>query len=106
MLWCRDDDDDSGQSGTWALHRRTLARTQRFSPPKTDNRRPSGLAARESPDTRILFMSGYTDAAIASEGVFEPNIAFLQKPFGLSVLTRKVREVLDGPPWRAGVPVG
>jgi FixJ family two-component response regulator len=58
------------------------------------------------PDTRVLFMSGYTDSAIASEGVLEPNIAFLQKPFGLSVLTHKVREVLDGPPWRAGVPVG
>jgi len=74
--------------------------------PRMGGRELSQRIATESPETRILFMSGYTDAAIASEGVLEPNIAFLQKPFGLSVLMRKVRDVLDGPPWRAGVPVG
>jgi len=74
--------------------------------PRMGGRELSQRLVADSPDTRVLFMSGYTDAAIAEEGVFEPNIAFLQKPFGLSALARKVREVLDGPPWRAGVPVG
>jgi hypothetical protein len=32
---------------------------------------------------------------IAQHGVLEPGIAFLQKPFGPTILARKVREVLD-----------
>lgn len=44
------------------------------------------------PDTKVLFMSGYT-----SEGMLEPGAALLQKPFTLDVLARAVREVLDAP---------
>ena len=47
------------------------------------------------PDSRVLFMSGYTDDAIARHGVLEPGIAFLQKPFTPFSLAQKVREVLD-----------
>src|ERR1019366_3646341 len=47
------------------------------------------------PDPRVLFMSGYTDDAIARHGVLEPGIAFLQKPFTPFSLAQKVREVLD-----------
>jgi PAS domain S-box-containing protein len=47
------------------------------------------------PDSRVLFMSGYTDDAIATHGVLEPGIAFLQKPFTPFGLAQKVREVLD-----------
>ena len=46
------------------------------------------------PQTKILFLSGYTEDAIVHQGVFEPGTAFLQKPFTLQVLSRKVREVL------------
>jgi signal transduction histidine kinase len=53
------------------------------------------------PDSRVLFMSGYTDDAIARHGVLEPGIAFLQKPFTPFSLAQKVREVLDAAP-RAG----
>ncbi len=48
-----------------------------------------------SPNSRVLFMSGYTDDAIARHGVLEPGIAFLQKPFTPFSLAQKVREVLD-----------
>lgn len=44
---------------------------------------------------KVLFMSGYTDDAIAPQGVLEPGIAFLQKPFTPDALAEKVREVLD-----------
>jgi two-component system cell cycle sensor histidine kinase/response regulator CckA len=50
------------------------------------------------PDSRVLFMSGYTDDAIARHGVLEPGIAFLQKPFTPFSLAQKVREVLDAAP--------
>jgi hypothetical protein len=49
------------------------------------------------PRLRVLFMSGYTDAAVLYQGLLEPGTAFLQKPFGPEALLRKVREVLDQP---------
>jgi hypothetical protein len=39
-------------------------------------------------------MSGYPDNAIVHHGVLEAGTAFLQKPFTLSALENKVREVL------------
>jgi two-component system cell cycle sensor histidine kinase/response regulator CckA len=56
------------------------------------------------PRTRVLYMSGYTDDAIANHGVLNMGIAFIQKPFRPDALIRRVREVLDGtdPPREAG----
>jgi len=48
------------------------------------------------PQIKVLYLSGYTEDAILHEGVFEPGTAFLQKPFTLHGLARKVREVLRG----------
>jgi|SRR5579872_1724919 len=47
------------------------------------------------PKTKVLFMSGYTDSAIVHQGVLDPGIAFLAKPFTPSTLAGKVRQVLD-----------
>jgi CheY-like chemotaxis protein len=47
------------------------------------------------PNTKVLFMSGYTDDAIVRHGVLRPGTAYLQKPFSPDTLARKVREVLD-----------
>ena len=33
------------------------------------------------PDIKVMFMSGYTDSAIVHQGVLDPEIAFLAKPF-------------------------
>ena len=46
------------------------------------------------PETRQLYMSGYTDDAIVRYGILQGNTPFLQKPFGPSDLLKKVREVL------------
>jgi len=45
--------------------------------------------------TRVLFMSGYTDDAIARHGVLEEGTHLLSKPFTGATLLRKVRQVLD-----------
>jgi CheY-like chemotaxis protein len=47
------------------------------------------------PDVRVLFMSGYTDVALAHRGVLDPDDAFIRKPFSNKALAAKIREVLD-----------
>jgi PAS domain S-box-containing protein len=47
------------------------------------------------PDARILFMSGYTDDALAPLGVAPADVAFLNKPFTPNELAERVREVLE-----------
>ncbi len=47
------------------------------------------------PDTRILFISGYTDGIMIHQASLKPGTPFLQKPFSPMELARKVREVLD-----------
>jgi two-component system, cell cycle sensor histidine kinase and response regulator CckA len=47
------------------------------------------------PDTKVLFMSGYTDNAVLAHKVLKPGLSFLQKPFSLDLLAKRVREELD-----------
>ena len=44
---------------------------------------------------KVLLMSGYTDHVIVRDGLNDPNMRFLQKPFTPEMLARKVRDVLD-----------
>jgi PAS domain S-box-containing protein len=49
----------------------------------------------ERPEMKVLFMSGYTDAAVTQHGVLESDEPYLQKPITPDKLTSKVRQVLD-----------
>ena len=49
-------------------------------------------------ETRVLYMSGYTDGAIGQHGVLDADTELLQKPFTFDDLAQKVRKVLDAPP--------
>jgi signal transduction histidine kinase/CheY-like chemotaxis protein len=52
-------------------------------------------AVRSShPDIKVLFMSGYTDTAVALQSTLAPGTPFVQKPFTTGTLLRKVREAL------------
>ncbi len=48
-----------------------------------------------NPNLKVLFMSGYTEDAIAHHGILEKGIDFIPKPFRPKELARKVRQVLD-----------
>jgi PAS domain S-box-containing protein len=62
--------------------------------PGMSGRELSARLCATCPHTKVLYLSGYTEDAIAHEGVLESGTAFLQKPFTLQMLSRKVREVL------------
>jgi two-component system cell cycle sensor histidine kinase/response regulator CckA len=47
------------------------------------------------PETKVLYMSGYTDNAIVHHGMLKRGTNYLQKPFTLDGLIKKVREVLN-----------
>jgi len=63
--------------------------------PKMSGRALATRVSSVRADMKILFMSGYTDDALGQHGVLGRDVAFLQKPFHLTVMARKVREVLD-----------
>ncbi len=62
--------------------------------PGMSGRELSAKLCASYPQTKVLYLSGYTEDAIVHEGVVDPDTAFLQKPFTLQMLARKVREVL------------
>jgi len=46
------------------------------------------------PDIKVLYMSGYTDEALAPHGILEPGILIIKKPFDINSLAKKVMETL------------
>jgi two-component system cell cycle sensor histidine kinase/response regulator CckA len=50
------------------------------------------------PETRVVFMSGYTDQALRGDGTLDPTVLFLQKPFTMDALLKTVRRALDTSP--------
>jgi len=48
------------------------------------------------PGIKVLFMSGYTSNVIGHHGVLDKGVHFVQKPFGLKGLARKVRDAIKG----------
>lgn len=50
------------------------------------------------PTTKVLYMSGYSDDAIAQSGIRVIEMVFLEKPFTRDNLLRKVRRILDEAP--------
>lgn len=47
------------------------------------------------PELKVLFISGYSGEILAKRGLLDEETHFLQKPFRILDLARKVREVLD-----------
>jgi PAS domain S-box-containing protein len=64
--------------------------------PGMNGRELARVLAPERPQMRVLYMSGYADAAMNQHGILPPGTAFVSKPFTPDALARKVREVLDG----------
>jgi PAS domain S-box-containing protein len=51
---------------------------------------------QKRPQTKIVYMTGYTDDMVVQHRVLEPGVKVLPKPFTRVELARKVRSTLDG----------
>jgi two-component system cell cycle sensor histidine kinase/response regulator CckA len=56
------------------------------------------------PDLRVLFMSGYSERAFITNGSIPPGTGYLEKPFKVETLMRRLREVLDADKRERGQP--
>lgn len=65
--------------------------------PKMDGKNLARLIQEKLPSIRILYMSGYTSDVIALRGIDKMHMNFIQKPFSIQGLAKRVREVLDKP---------
>lgn len=63
--------------------------------PKMSGKKLSERLLERYPESKVLYISGYTDNTIVHHGVLDEGVSFLQKPFSPQSLAQKVREVLD-----------
>ena len=52
---------------------------------------------RSRPEMKVIYISGYANAALAPDGILEPGTVLVNKPFTMKILSAKLREVLGNP---------
>jgi len=62
--------------------------------PRMSGRELSEMLQVLRPAIKTIYMSGYTEDAILRYGAREAGVSFLQKPFSMATLARRVREAL------------
>jgi len=63
--------------------------------PKMSGRELADRLQELRPETKVLFMSGYTDNAIIRHGTLRSDVNFMQKPFTPELLSQRIRRILD-----------
>jgi CheY-like chemotaxis protein len=63
--------------------------------PDVNGARLAERARRLRPELKVLFTTGYTRNAVVHNGVLDPDVDLLGKPFSVDQLAAKVREILD-----------
>ncbi len=64
--------------------------------PEISGRHFANWLHQTSPQTKVMFISGYLEESLHPHDRREPGMSFLAKPFNADELARKVRGVLDG----------
>ncbi len=63
--------------------------------PEMNGRKLADAALDMRPDLKVLFTTGYTRNAVVHNGMLDAGVAFLPKPFSITQLSLKIRQVLD-----------
>jgi len=63
--------------------------------PEMNGRKLADAALQLRPDLKVIFMTGFTKNAVVHNGVLDPGVHFLAKPFSFEELSKKIREVLE-----------
>lgn len=64
--------------------------------PDMNGRQLADRARKTRPDLKVLYTTGFTKNAVVHNGVLDPGVALISKPFTIDQLAIKVRLVLDG----------
>jgi CheY-like chemotaxis protein len=62
--------------------------------PKLGGRELAERLRSTNPELKVVYMSGFADSGILSDGVLPPRTAFLSKPFTFAELAGSVRGLL------------
>jgi PAS domain S-box-containing protein len=63
--------------------------------PDMNGRRLAEAALKLHPGLKVLYTTGYTRNAVVHNGVLDPDVNFIAKPFTVDQLGRKIRQVLS-----------
>ncbi|MCC6387266.1 MAG: PAS domain S-box protein [Dehalococcoidia bacterium] len=63
--------------------------------PHTDGRELVERIRARQPGLNVIYSSGYAGDVVARHGELPSNVAFLQKPYTIDILLRRIRETLD-----------
>jgi PAS domain S-box-containing protein len=64
--------------------------------PGMNGRQLADQARETRPDLKILFITGYAESVIISDGFLQPGMEMITKPFDLDHLSRRIRSMVSG----------
>lgn len=62
--------------------------------PGMNGRQLADAARRTRPNLKVLFITGYAEAALVDKGVLEKGMQVITKPFAINVLAARVQGML------------
>jgi CheY-like chemotaxis protein len=70
--------------------------------PGMDGRRMVEEARAARPDLKVILTTGYAHSLALTEGLRDPDMELVTKPFGIDEITRRIMAALGEPPRPAG----
>ena len=90
---------DDGPSGLQLLEQHpdiALLVTDVGLPGGMNGRQVADAARQNRPDLRVLFVTGYAENAAVGNGLLDPGMEIITKPFVMTELAAKISEMIDG----------